>query len=61
LAFYCFKIIVAYLVIGFFKLVSHVLLFEILLLHTTGIKEHDDEGRLIVAEYDNHYIATTCK
>ncbi|XP_065907192.1 exodeoxyribonuclease-like [Dysidea avara] len=24
-----------------------------------GIKEHDDEGRLIVAEYDNHYIATT--
>ena len=27
----------------------------------TGIKKHDDEGRLIVAEYDNHYIIVCCK
>ena len=27
----------------------------------TDIKKHDDEGRLIVAEYDDHYIITCCK
>ena len=27
----------------------------------TGIKKHDDEGRLIVAEYDNHHIIVCCK
>ena len=26
-----------------------------------GIKKHDDEGRLIVAEYDDHYITVCCK
>lgn len=26
-----------------------------------GIKKHDDEGRLIVAEYDDRYIITCCK
>ena len=26
-----------------------------------GIEKHNDEGRLIVAEYDDHYIVVCCK
>ena len=40
---------------------SNNVIFFFLFIQIEGIKEHDNEGRLITAEFEKYFVVTSCE